>query len=210
MTVLVVLLALAATALWPSRGRVRTSAATSPTTSVTSTPARRLSRFVAAVVADRLTGARPDAAPPAEVADAMVLIALALRAGLPLAAALHHVERASAGRTRQDLAAVTAALHWARPAGEAWDFAGPSWMAAALACEMAERTGAAPAALIEQAAARLKETQERERERKAARAGVLLVLPLGLGFLPAFACTAVIPVVLALAGGLLADGPVLR
>ncbi len=33
----------------------------------------------------------------------------------------------------------------------------------------------------------------------AARAGVRLVLPLGLAFLPAFACTAVIPVVLALA-----------
>jgi hypothetical protein len=35
---------------------------------------------------------------------------------------------------------------------------------------------------------------------------VLLVLPLGLGFLPAFACTAVVPVVLNLASGVLSGG----
>ena len=35
---------------------------------------------------------------------------------------------------------------------------------------------------------------------------MLLVLPLGLGFLPAFACTAVIPVVATLATGVLAGG----
>jgi pilus assembly protein TadC len=69
--------------------------------------------------------------------------------------------------------------------------------------QVAEVTGAAPADLVADTAARLRELHERELERRAGRAGVLLVLPLGLAFLPAFACTAVVPVVLALARGLL-------
>ena len=141
-----------------------------------------------------------------EVADALVLISLALRAGLPLTEALQHVPAEATGRVRADLGAVAAALRWGRPAQEAWSFAGPGWRAAAMATRMSEHTGAAPAALIERAAGRLREGRERERERAAARAGVLLVLPLGLGFLPAFACTAVVPVVLNLASGVLSGG----
>jgi Flp pilus assembly protein TadB len=141
-----------------------------------------------------------------EVAEALVLIALALRAGLPLTEALDHVHAQATGQVRTDLSAVVAALRWGRPAQEAWTFAGPRWRVAALATHMAEHTGAAPAALIERAAIRIREERERDRERAAARAGVLLVLPLGLGFLPAFACTAVIPVVLNLASGVLAGG----
>ena len=137
----------------------------------------------------------------------MVLISLALRAGLPLTEALHQVHAEATGRVRTDLAAVAAALRWGRPAHEAWAFAGPGWRSAATATHMSEYTGAAPAALIERAAGRLREERERERERAAARAGVLLVLPLGLGFLPAFACTAVVPVVLNLASGVLSGGP---
>jgi pilus assembly protein TadC len=139
-----------------------------------------------------------------EVADSLVLIALALRAGLPLADALHHVQADAGGSVRTELGAVVAALRWGRPAYEAWGFAGDGWRVAALATHMSEQTGAAPAALIRAAAVRLREERESERERAAARAGVLLVLPLGLGFLPAFACTAVVPVVLNLASTVLA------
>jgi pilus assembly protein TadC len=141
------------------------------------------------------------------VADALVLISLALRAGLPLTEAVRQVHDGARGRVRADLAAVTAALGWGRPALEAWAFAGPRWRAAATATHLSEHTGAAPAALMERAAGRLREERERERERAAARAGVLLVLPLGLGFLPAFACTAVVPVVLTLVSGVLSGGP---
>jgi cysteine sulfinate desulfinase/cysteine desulfurase-like protein len=66
--------------------------------------------------------------------------------------------------------------------------------------------GAAAAELLDGAAARIREQAERARERSAARAGVLLVLPLCLGFLPAFFCTAVVPVVATLATGILAGG----
>ncbi len=138
-----------------------------------------------------------------EVADALVLVALALRAGLDLTHALEEVAARGGGPVGRDLAAVVAAVRWGRPVGEAWTYAGAGWQPAALAWSVAETTGAAPAALLADAAVRLRDGQERDRERRAARAGVLLVLPLGLGFLPAFACTAVLPVVIALAVGVL-------
>lgn len=144
---------------------------------------------------------------PDELGDALVLLALALRAGLPLTGALHHVRAGATGTVRRDLAAVLAAVGWGHGVQEAWAFAGPAWRPAALATQLAEQTGAAPALFMQRAAVRLREQQERERERRAARAGVLLVLPLGFGFLPAFACTAVIPVVLALADGVLGAPP---
>ena len=140
----------------------------------------------------------------AALADAMVLIALAMRSGLGLAETLTAVGRASVGSVGRDLGAVVAALRWGRATAQAWTYAGPRWRPVALAWHLAAETGAAPADLIERSAARLREEQELAAQRRAARAGVLLVLPLGLGFLPAFACTAVVPVVLALAGGVVA------
>ena len=86
-------------------------------------------------------------------------------------------------------------------------YAGPRWRPAATATHLSEQTGAAAAELLEGAATRMREQGERARERAAARAGVLLVLPLGLGFLPAFACTAVVPVVVTLASGVLGGSP---
>lgn len=147
-----------------------------------------------------------DPDPSDDVADALVLIALGLRAGLPLTGALDHVRAGASGTVGSDLAAVVAALRWGLPVREAWSFAGSAWRPAATATHLSEQTGAAAAELLEGAAARIREQGERARERAAARAGVLLVLPLGLGFLPAFACTAVVPLVVTLASTVLA-GP---
>jgi Flp pilus assembly protein TadB len=132
----------------------------------------------------------------------LVLLVLALRSGLALVDALDEVRSCSTGRVRTDLAAVVAAIRWGRPMAEAWGFASPAWLPVARAWQVADTTGAGPAVLLADTADRLRERHEREVERRAARAGVLLVLPLGLAFLPAFALTAVVPVVLALAGGL--------
>lgn len=137
---------------------------------------------------------------PGALADAMVLIALAVRSGLALAESLTTVAERSLGPVRRDLGAVVAALRWGRTAPEAWSYAGPQWRPVALAWHLAAESGAAPADLLERTASRVREEQELAAQRRAARAGVLLVLPLGLGFLPAFACTAVVPVVAALAG----------
>ena len=154
--------------------------------------------------AARRRGRRPDQAADGAVADALVLVALGLRAGLPLTAALRHVQSGATGVVRDELASVVAALQWGLPAREAWAHAGARWRQAATATHLSEQTGAAAAELLEDAATRMREQGERARERAAARAGVLLVLPLGLGFLPAFACTAVVPVVVTLASGVLA------
>lgn len=188
MTVLVGLLAALAAGLWPGRRgtRGRTPSASGP------------------ALAHPRRGSEPRvAASVDEVADALVLVALALRAGLDLTSALEEVTVGACGPVARDLSAVVAAVRWGRPVDEAWSYAGVAWRPAALAWGVAEATGAAPAALVAEAAVRLREGQERDRERRAARAGVLLVLPLGLGFLPAFACTAVLPVVIALALGVL-------
>ncbi|QGN58423.1 type II secretion system F family protein [Nostocoides sp. HKS02] len=166
---------------------------------------RRVAQVLGPVgrVAQTLTG-RAEAMPAtAEVADTLVLIALAVRSGMGLAEALAQVQTGSAGAVKRDLGAVVAALRWGRSAAQAWAFAGPCWRPVALAWQVADQTGAPPADLVERAAHRLRATEGRAAERRAARAGVLLVVPLGLGFLPAFACTAVVPVVVALAHGVL-------
>lgn len=209
MTVLTWLLLTLAIVLWPSRspafrepGRPQR---TPPRAQLDSAAGGRAPPALAAF-RPRWPVRRQDLAATEDVADALVLISLALRAGLPLVEAMQHVQSGAVGRVRVELGAVVAALRWGRSAHEAWSYAGDRWRAAALATHLAEQTGAAPSALIERAAERLREERERERERAAARAGVLLVLPLGLSFLPAFACTAVVPVVLSLATGVMAAG----
>jgi hypothetical protein len=136
-----------------------------------------------------------------DVADSLVLLALALRAGLGLAEALQEVHVGSQGRVRRDLASVVAALQWGKSAPEAWAFASPVWRQVAQAWEVAVQTGSAPAEQVELVAQRLRDAQERDREQRTVKAGVWLVLPLGFGFLPAFVCTSVVPVVLAVAAG---------
>ena len=137
-------------------------------------------------------------ATPHDVADALALLALVLRSGVGQSEALERVAQVSEGPVAAHLRAVTAALRWGRPSGEAWAYAPAAWGPAALAWQVAERAGAGPAQLIEEASWRIREREDRRLETAGARAGVRLVLPLGLAFLPAFACTAVIPVVLAL------------
>jgi hypothetical protein len=207
--------------MWPSRtrdpsgatgwcssaagGSARSSGSSGPVSPELSCGQGQASRLLA-VLHPRWRAGRRDGVPAQEVADALVLIGLALRAGLPLTEALCQVKVEARGRVRTDLGAVIAALRWGRTAQEAWGFAGQRWGPAARATQMSEHTGAAAAALIEAAAAGLREEHERGRERAIARAGVLLVLPLGLGFLPAFACTAVVPIVLNLAMTVLGGG----
>lgn len=150
----------------------------------------------------RLGGSRALSGAPTttdDVADALVLLALALRTGMGQQEALELVSRLAAHGAGRHLASVAAALRWGRDGAEAWSYAPPVWRPAATAWRAAAAAGCGPAALVEQAAGRLRDEEERRLEAAAARAGVLLVLPLGLAFLPAFLCTAVVPVVLALA-----------
>ena len=155
------------------------------------------------LVLQRRTGAEPAArlapATPHGIAEALVLLALALRSGMGQREALDRVAALSDGEVARSLRSVTAALRWGRTPSEAWGYVPTAWQPAALAWQVAEAAGAAPAQLLAAAADRVRDSEDRRLEEAAARAGVRLVLPLGLALLPAFACTAVVPVVLALA-----------
>ncbi|MGO1168035.1 MAG: type II secretion system F family protein [Janibacter sp.] len=135
-----------------------------------------------------------------EVADASVLLALALQSGRGLTQALEEVADVAPAGAAEDLARVGAALRWGRPMGEAWGYARAAWGPTATAFVVADAVGAPSAQVLLDAAATLRETESRRLEQAGGTAAVMLVLPLGLCFLPAFIATAVIPLVAVLVG----------
>lgn len=135
-----------------------------------------------------------------EVADASVLLALALQSGRGLTQALEEVADVAAPGAGEDLSRVGAALRWGRPMSEAWGYARPAWGPTATAFVVADAVGAPSAQVLLDAAATLRETESRRLEQAGGTAAVLLVLPLGLCFLPAFIATAVVPLVAVLVG----------
>ena len=149
---------------------------------------------------ERLAG---DARTVYAAADALSLIALALRAGLGPTEALEVVAERVGGRVGAQLSVVAAALRWGEPPQAAWSRVDAAWRPAALAWQAAALAGAAPAGLLDAAARQLRAAEDARVESALQRAGVLLVLPLGMAFLPGFVGTTVVPVVLDLATGLL-------
>ncbi|WP_435200396.1 type II secretion system F family protein [Janibacter sp. GS2] len=135
-----------------------------------------------------------------EVADASVLLALALQSGRGLTQALEEVAGVASAGAAEDLARVGAALRWGRPMGEAWDYARTAWGPTATAFVVADAVGAPSAQVLLDAATTLRETEARRLEQAGGTAAVMLVLPLGLCFLPAFIATAVLPLVAVLVG----------
>ncbi|NHA68290.1 type II secretion system F family protein [Phycicoccus flavus] len=149
--------------------------------------------------------AASEGAGPAGLGDAAValtLLAAVLRGGGGTVESLEAVAAVDPGAAGTELAVVAAAHRWGVPPEQAWAHVGPGWAPAATAWHAAVTAGAAPAALVEEAARRIREQDARRVEAAVHRAGVLVVLPLGLCFLPGFVATTVVPVVLVL----LADG----
>lgn len=138
-----------------------------------------------------------------EAAAALTLVAAALRSGVGSLEALEAVARVAQGPAGRELAIVAAAHRWGEPPETAWARVGPGWGAAAVSWHAAHTAGAAPAGLLAAAATRMQDEESRRMEAAVQRAGVLLVLPLGVCFLPGFVATTVVPVVLLLLGGLL-------
>jgi pilus assembly protein TadC len=138
-----------------------------------------------------------------DVADTLVLLGLALRAPVSAVAAIEATADVCPSGAGHHLRIVATALRWGIDPVEAWGYAPPAWAPAARALQLARETGAAPAAMIADAARRVRRAEARRAQERAGRAGTLLVIPLGLLLLPAFVCTAVVPVVLALGRGLL-------
>jgi pilus assembly protein TadC len=154
----------------------------------------------------------PDAAPTRrpsarasvfDLADALSLLALAMRSGTGSVTALERVAAVSPDPIRNHLRSVAAAARWGVDAGQLWDYVPGQWQPAATAWRIATVAGAPPAALLGHAADRIRDTEVRRLEAAASRAGSLLVLPLGCAFLPAFVCTTIVPAVVALASSVL-------
>ncbi|MBA4085770.1 MAG: hypothetical protein C0493_12710 [Kytococcus sp.] len=135
-----------------------------------------------------------------EVADSSVLLALALQSGRGLVQALEEVAEVSAQGAGEDLHRVAAALGWGRSMAESWTYARELWGPTATAFVVADAVGAPSAAVLLDAAETLRDIEARRLEESGGKAAVMLVLPLGLCFLPAFIATAVIPLVAVLVG----------
>jgi pilus assembly protein TadC len=148
----------------------------------------------------------PRDGPPSveEAAVALALLAACLRSGAGAVESLESVARVDPTPAGRELAVVASAHRWGEPPERAWTHVGPGWAPAAVAWHAALSAGAAPAGLVEAAAARMRAAEARRVEGALHRAGVLLVLPLGLCFLPGFVATTVVPLVLLLVSGLAA------
>lgn len=134
----------------------------------------------------------------AVVAEAMELLALALHGGVSLGEATTQVATVLPSSRREQLGRVGRALVAGVDVEEAWAEAGPDWVSARAALELAAIAGVAPAQTLRQAALDLRGDLVSDVELATARLGVRLVLPLGLTFLPAFVLISVLPLVLAL------------
>jgi pilus assembly protein TadC len=142
------------------------------------------------------------------------LLAAALRAGAPVDRAAGAVGAALGGPLGERLLRVSRALRLGATAEEAWrhvaelSVGGAAGQPAgfdrlAAAAVRSASSGAALAGLLARLADELRATRLAAAEAAARRAGVLVVLPLGLCFLPAFVLAGLVPVIVAVLGDVL-------
>jgi pilus assembly protein TadC len=138
------------------------------------------------------------------------LVAAALRAGAPPDAAARLVADAVGGDVGERLRRVARDLRSGTPTAQAWTHLGDSDAAGrvARAASRSGESGAALAGALGRVADDLRSDAVLAAEARARKAGVLVVLPLGLCFLPAFVLTGLVPVIVAVVGGVLSTtGP---
>jgi pilus assembly protein TadC len=143
-----------------------------------------------------------------EVADlplAADLLAAALRSGAPVELAVASVAEALGGPLGERLGTVGRSMRLGAEPGEAWAHLSPVAGAERLtaAAIRSSASGAAFAGALTRIADDLRADNAVAAEAAARRAGVLIVLPLGLCFLPAFILAGLVPVVLAVLGDVL-------
>ncbi len=145
----------------------------------------------------------------ADLPFAVDLVAAALRAGATPDAALRVVAEAVSGPVGARFSRVEQALRLGIPTAEAWSFLGDvdSSIRVARAAQRSGHSGAALAGALVRIADDLRTDSALASEAAARRAGVLVVLPLGLCFLPAFVLTGLVPVIVAVIGGVLSASP---
>jgi pilus assembly protein TadC len=133
------------------------------------------------------------------------LLAAALRAGMPTERAVRAVADALGGPVGRRLAAVARSLALGLTVADAWrpvhDL--PTGVRMAAAAARSADSGAALAAGFVRLADELRAARLAAVEAAGQRSGVLLVLPLGLCFLPAFVLAGIVPVIVAVLGDVL-------
>lgn len=140
-----------------------------------------------------------------ELSLALELLACALRAGQPPSMAAAAVAHAVRGPIADTLLAVARAAELGAAADIAWQPLGRLTSAAtvARAAARAAESGTRLADELAQIAADVRVRQAAASDARVRRAGVLVVLPLGLCFLPAFVLIGVVPIVIGIAGSAL-------
>jgi len=141
----------------------------------------------------------------AELPFAVDLVAAALRAGAPPDAAARFVADAVGPGVGDRLRRVERALRAGTPTAQAWSQIGEGDAAGrvARAAQRSGDSGAALAGALGRVADDLRADAVLAAEARARTAGVLVVLPLGLCFLPAFVLIGLIPVIVAVVGSVL-------
>lgn len=161
---------------------------------------------------DRLVRRLPSAAErmragavAADLPLALDLLGACLEAGSPLGPAVDAVGTALGGPLGNELADVAASMRLGSPPEQAWSrlAADPVVRPVARAVVRVSDSGAALAPLVHRLAEEQRDRARLSAEAAARRAGVLVVAPLGLCFLPAFLLLGVAPVVLGLASAVL-------
>lgn len=144
---------------------------------------------------------RPDAGLPL----ALDLVAAALQAGQPIARALALAAPAAGERSAAALLRVSRLLALGADPSEAWQPLAddPVLGEVAAAARRSASSGVRLAAAFTQTADDLRAAACSVAEARAQRVGVLAAAPLGLCFLPAFVCLAIVPVVVGIASSAL-------
>jgi Flp pilus assembly protein TadB len=138
---------------------------------------------------------------------ALDLLAGALRAGAPPGRAAHTVGAALRGPVGEALSVVARELDDGASPEQAWAALAhlPCGQRLARAVARSADSGAALAAAFTRLAQEQRDVTSAGAQARAARVGVLMALPLGLCFLPAFLLAGVVPVVAAVLGQVLSN-----
>jgi Flp pilus assembly protein TadB len=133
------------------------------------------------------------------------LLGAALCTGVPVDRGVAAVAEALGGPLGEDLGRVARALRLGADPPEAWSHLGdlPGATRMASTAVRSSISGAAFAGALTRLAGDLRADRAIAAEAAARRAGVLIMLPLGLCFLPAFMLAGLVPVVVAVLGDVL-------
>jgi pilus assembly protein TadC len=131
------------------------------------------------------------------------LLAVCLAAGIPPPAALAAVGAAVPGALGAELVRVAGLSRLGADAHLAWQAAPPVLEPLARSLRRSEASGARAAPALHALAAEVRGAARAETDAAVQRAGIRILAPLGLCFLPAFVCLGVVPLVIGIAGEVL-------